>query len=167
MNQFDHRKYRPVPVVPLDHRQWPGRVIEQAPRWASVDLRDGNQALLEPMTVEQKRRLWSGIAMLGYRKERFLLSDETVAAADAALAASRDTDSLIEQADAQFGAGFARIFSDQSEEAIEYFLDGLALANKAGALQSGGLAATYLCVAYRQCGDLEKLRLVGFRLTAC
>lgn len=66
MKTYDHRKYRPVPAVPLNRRQWPGRVIDQAPRWASVDLRDGNQALLEPMTVEQKRRLWALLVKLGF-----------------------------------------------------------------------------------------------------
>lgn len=59
MTAFDHRKYRPTASVPLDERQWPGRTLTQAPYWVSVDLRDGNQALLEPMSVGQKRRLWN------------------------------------------------------------------------------------------------------------
>ena len=65
---FDHSKYRPVPPVPLVNRQWPGRVIQKAPRWASVDLRDGNQALLEPMSVGQKRRLWQLLVKLGFKE---------------------------------------------------------------------------------------------------
>jgi 2-isopropylmalate synthase len=65
---FDHRKYRPVPAVPLARRTWPGRTIEKAPRWASVDLRDGNQALLEPMSVGQKRRLWGLLVGLGFKE---------------------------------------------------------------------------------------------------
>ncbi len=68
MKPFDHQKYSPVPVVPLRHRQWPDRVIEKAPRWASVDLRDGNQALLEPMSVGQKRRLWALLVKLGFKE---------------------------------------------------------------------------------------------------
>ncbi|MGD2082514.1 MAG: 2-isopropylmalate synthase [Chromatiales bacterium] len=68
MSTYDHRKYRPVPPVPLHDRQWPGRAIERAPRWASVDLRDGNQALLEPMSVEQKRRLWGLLVRLGFKE---------------------------------------------------------------------------------------------------
>ena len=68
MRTYDHRKYRPAPPVPLHQRQWPGRVIEQAPRWASVDLRDGNQALLEPMSVDQKRRLWALLVKLGFKE---------------------------------------------------------------------------------------------------
>ena len=68
MKEFDHTKYRPVAVVRLPNRQWPERVIEKAPRWASVDLRDGNQALLEPMSVDQKRRLWRLLVKLGLKE---------------------------------------------------------------------------------------------------
>ncbi|MDH4274678.1 MAG: 2-isopropylmalate synthase, partial [Gammaproteobacteria bacterium] len=68
MKPFDHRKYRPSDVIALPHRQWPNRVVTQAPRWASVDLRDGNQALLEPMNVEQKQRLWALLVKLGFKE---------------------------------------------------------------------------------------------------
>jgi len=68
MKAFDHSKYRPAAGVNLPNRQWPNRTIEQAPRWASVDLRDGNQALLEPMTVAQKRRLWALLVKLGFKE---------------------------------------------------------------------------------------------------
>lgn len=68
MTSFDYRKYRPGLVMRLPKRQWPDRVIEQAPRWASVDLRDGNQALLEPMSVVQKRRLWSLLVAIGIKE---------------------------------------------------------------------------------------------------
>ena len=68
MSSFDHRKYRPGPVVNLPHRQWPDRTISQAPVWASVDLRDGNQALLEPMNVSQKRRFWGLLVGLGFKQ---------------------------------------------------------------------------------------------------
>lgn len=68
MKAFDHNKYRPAPLVAMSQRQWPNRIIEQAPCWASVDLRDGNQALLEPMTVEQKRRLWALLVKLGFKE---------------------------------------------------------------------------------------------------
>ena len=54
---FNHSKYRPTPTIALDDRQWPSRVIDRAPDWCSVDLRDGNQALVEPMTVQQKLRM--------------------------------------------------------------------------------------------------------------
>lgn len=68
MQRFDHRKYSPTPRVPLARRQWPDRTITRAPRWASVDLRDGNQALLEPMSVEQKRRLWDVLVGVGIKE---------------------------------------------------------------------------------------------------
>lgn len=65
---FDHRRYVPAPAVPKQQRQWPDRTLTQAPRWASVDLRDGNQALLEPMNVAQKRRLWALLVKLGFKE---------------------------------------------------------------------------------------------------
>ena len=68
MNHFDHRKYRPAPGLAMPDRQWPDRTIQQAPIWASVDLRDGNQALLEPMGVAQKRRLWALLVRLGIKE---------------------------------------------------------------------------------------------------
>ena len=68
MKSFDHRKYRPAPVVPMPHRQWPNRTIDKAPIWASVDLRDGNQALLEPMNAVQKRKMWALLVKLGFKE---------------------------------------------------------------------------------------------------
>ncbi|MCU7852617.1 MAG: 2-isopropylmalate synthase [Candidatus Thiodiazotropha sp. (ex Monitilora ramsayi)] len=68
MKRFDHRKYHPTQGMPLQHREWPNRTIGKAPIWASVDLRDGNQALLEPMSVEQKRRLWRLLVKLGFKE---------------------------------------------------------------------------------------------------
>jgi 2-isopropylmalate synthase len=65
---YDHRKYRPAPVIPMANRQWPNRSIEQAPTWVSVDLRDGNQALLEPMNVSQKRDMWRLLVKLGFKQ---------------------------------------------------------------------------------------------------
>jgi len=68
MDRFDHRKYRPVAPVPLAKRTWPDRTLTRAPIWASVDLRDGNQALLEPMSVAQKRRLWALLVARGFKQ---------------------------------------------------------------------------------------------------
>ena len=68
MRRFDHRKYSPAPRVDLPDRQGPGRVVERAPLWASVDLRDGNQALIEPMGVMEKRRLWGLLVRLGLKE---------------------------------------------------------------------------------------------------
>ena len=68
MKSFDYTKYRPAPAVPLSERQWPNNSICKAPRWVSVDLRDGNQALLEPMSVEQKRRFWDLLVRMGFKE---------------------------------------------------------------------------------------------------
>jgi 2-isopropylmalate synthase len=51
-------KYRPFPAVPLADRQWPNRIIDKPPVWMSTDLRDGNQALIEPMSPEKKLRFF-------------------------------------------------------------------------------------------------------------
>ncbi|MFX6098180.1 2-isopropylmalate synthase, partial [Acinetobacter baumannii] len=65
---FDHRKYRPAPVVQRPQRRWPDQVITTTPRWCAVDLRDGNQALVKPMTVEQKTRLFLLLVKIGLKE---------------------------------------------------------------------------------------------------
>ncbi len=61
-------KYRPFPPVALPDRQWPGRVLTHAPRWCSVDLRDGNQALAVPMNVSQKLELFQTLVKIGFKE---------------------------------------------------------------------------------------------------
>ena len=61
---FDHRKYQPFPVIDKPDRRWPSQRIEKAPLWAAVDLRDGNQALIKPMSVAQKRRFFQMLVEL-------------------------------------------------------------------------------------------------------
>lgn len=68
MSNFDYRRYQPAPQIQIKNRTWPNNTITQAPIWASVDLRDGNQALLEPMTVEQKQRLWRLLVKIGLKE---------------------------------------------------------------------------------------------------
>ena len=68
MSSFDHRKYQAFPPIAMPNRRWPDRVIEQAPRWCSVDLRDGNQALIEPMTARQKSLLWDQLIKIGFKE---------------------------------------------------------------------------------------------------
>jgi 2-isopropylmalate synthase len=63
-----HAKYRPSRRVPIRGRTWPDNIIKQAPRWASVDLRDGNQALRAPMSVEQKQQLWALLVEIGIKE---------------------------------------------------------------------------------------------------
>jgi 2-isopropylmalate synthase len=59
-------KYRAFPSVDLPNRQWPSAVLIEAPRWCSVDLRDGNQALIDPMNVDEKMRLWELLLEIGF-----------------------------------------------------------------------------------------------------
>jgi 2-isopropylmalate synthase len=60
--------YRPFTPIPLPDRTWPGRVTTKAPRWCSVDLRDGNQALIDPMDLERKRRMFDLLVRCGFKE---------------------------------------------------------------------------------------------------
>lgn len=60
-------KYRPYPQVDLPNRQWPDNSITKAPIWCSVDLRDGNQALITPMNLDQKLELFNLLLRLGFK----------------------------------------------------------------------------------------------------
>src|SRR5580704_4187544 len=61
-------KYQPFPPVALPDRQWPNHVLTHAPRWCSVDLRDGNQALAVPMNVSQKLELFHALVKCGFKE---------------------------------------------------------------------------------------------------
>ncbi len=61
-------KYSPFPAVKLTDRQWPGRTLSAAPIWMSTDLRDGNQALFEPMNAERKMRLFRTLCKIGFKE---------------------------------------------------------------------------------------------------
>lgn len=60
------QKYKGFQPIDLPDRQWPSNVLQQAPRWCSVDLRDGNQALIDPMNVDEKLRLWDLLLEIGF-----------------------------------------------------------------------------------------------------
>ncbi|MDB5340606.1 MAG: leuA [Planctomycetaceae bacterium] len=61
-------KYRPFSIIHLPDRQWPNRILETAPRWCSVDLRDGNQALAQPMNVSQKLEMFDALVRCGFKE---------------------------------------------------------------------------------------------------
>ena len=63
----NYRRYRRNPVLEYPEREWPGKVVTGAPRWCSVDLRDGNQALVEPMSVSEKTELFRLLLRIGFR----------------------------------------------------------------------------------------------------
>lgn len=62
------KKYRPYPGVNLPDRTWPGKVISEAPDWCSVDLRDGNQALVQPMDLDKKLELFRLLVDIGFKE---------------------------------------------------------------------------------------------------
>ena len=61
-------KYKPWPPIDLPDRQWPSRTITQAPTWCAVDLRDGNQALIEPMDSDRKTRMFKLLCDMGFKE---------------------------------------------------------------------------------------------------
>lgn len=67
-NTMPAHKYRPFPRVDLPDRRWPDATISRAPQWCSVDLRDGNQALVEPMGHERKRRMYELLLRVGFKQ---------------------------------------------------------------------------------------------------
>jgi 2-isopropylmalate synthase len=68
MASFDHSKYPTFEPLKMSARRWPDQVIKAAPLWCSVDLRDGNQALIEPMTAAQKSRLYDQLLQVGFKE---------------------------------------------------------------------------------------------------
>jgi len=67
-SHFNYKKYKPFKPVNMDQRQWPDKVLQQAPQWCSVDLRDGNQALVHPLSVEQKMTLFKLLLEVGFKE---------------------------------------------------------------------------------------------------
>lgn len=61
-------KYRPFPAIRLNGRKWPTRTIERAPIWMSTDLRDGNQSLIEPMSIAQKLEFFEMLVAIGFKE---------------------------------------------------------------------------------------------------
>ena len=63
-----NKKYKPYKPVSKENRVWPSKIIEKAPIWCSVDLRDGNQALIEPMGDERKKRMFNLLCKIGFKQ---------------------------------------------------------------------------------------------------
>ena len=68
MSRMPITKYRPYPPVELPNRAWPSKAIAEAPIWCSVDLRDGNQALIDPMNSSRKQRLFDLLLEIGFKE---------------------------------------------------------------------------------------------------
>lgn len=116
-------KYRPFPPVQLPGRQWPSRVITRAPRWCSVDLRDGNQALAVPMNVSQKLELFQALVKCGFKE----IEVGFPSASNTEFTFNRR---LIEEQRAP-GDVWLQVLVQAREELIERTFESLAGANKA------------------------------------
>ncbi len=68
MNQIPYGKYKPYPKIDLPNRKWPENTITDAPSWCSVDLRDGNQALINPMDMNKKLELFTLLLKIGFKE---------------------------------------------------------------------------------------------------
>ena len=68
MTQFNHKKYTPIVSIDKANRRWPSKTITQSPAWCSVDLRDGNQALIDPMTPPQKLEMFEMLVAVGFKE---------------------------------------------------------------------------------------------------
>jgi len=68
MNRIPKGKYKPYPKIDLPDRKWPDNTITKAPKWCSVDLRDGNQALINPMNMEKKLELFALLLKIGFKE---------------------------------------------------------------------------------------------------
>jgi 2-isopropylmalate synthase len=68
MSTMPFHRYRPFEPIALSDRTWPSRTLERAPQWCSVDLRDGNQALIEPMGAQRKRRMFDLLVKMGFKE---------------------------------------------------------------------------------------------------
>ena len=65
---LNYQRYKRVPVMNFPERTWPEKEIQKAPIWCSVDLRDGNQALVDPMVVEEKLEYFNLLLKLGFKE---------------------------------------------------------------------------------------------------
>src|SRR2546425_1951311 len=68
MRAHPSRKYRPFQPIDLPNRRWPSKTISHAPIWLSTDLRDGNQALIEPMDAERKLKMFHQLVKIGFKE---------------------------------------------------------------------------------------------------
>ena len=65
---MNYKKYKRVPVVDFPRREWPNKEIKKAPVWCSVDLRDGNQSLVIPMSLEEKLEYYKVLLQVGFKE---------------------------------------------------------------------------------------------------
>jgi 2-isopropylmalate synthase len=68
MKTMPHQSYRPFTPIDLPDRKWPSQTIDKAPTWCAVDLRDGNQALINPMDPTHKMLLFNRLLQIGFKE---------------------------------------------------------------------------------------------------
>ena len=68
MTKMSFNKYKPHPILDFPERTWPSKTITKAPIWCSVDLRDGNQSLIEPMNLAEKFKFYQKLLKIGFKE---------------------------------------------------------------------------------------------------
>ncbi|MER6910950.1 2-isopropylmalate synthase [Streptomyces sp. NPDC000594] len=144
-------KYRPFEAVELPDRQWPGARITKAPRWLSTDLRDGNQALIDPMSPARKREMFELLVRMGYKEIEvgFPSSGET----DFAFVRSIIEDGLVPD-DVTIS-----VLTQAREELIERTVESLRGAHRATVHLYNATAPTFRRVVFR--GSKEQVRQIA------
>nr|WP_323446323.1 2-isopropylmalate synthase [Streptomyces sp. YSPA8] len=145
------RKYRPFEAVDIPDRTWPGRRITQAPRWLSTDLRDGNQALIDPMSPARKREMFELLVRMGYKEIEvgFPSSGET----DFAFVRSIIEEGLIPE-DVTIS-----VLTQAREELIERTVESLRGAHRATVHLYNATAPTFRRVVFR--GSKEQVKQIA------
>ena len=153
---FQH--YRSFTPIPLPDRTWPSRVITQAPRWCSVDLRDGNQALIDPMSPARKRAMFDLLVKMGYKE------------IEVGFPASGQTDfdfvrSIIEDEGAIPDDVTISVLTQAREDLIERTVESLKGAKRANVHLYNATAPVFRRVVFRGSkDDIKQIAVDGTRL---
>lgn len=114
-------------------------------------------------TAPQQSRFFSSLAQAGYRRDRMVMSDETLALAIAAFKAWQESGSAVETGRAVFGVGFCHLWRGEYDEAERMLIYGLSLAEKIGDIVTQTFYVTYMTVLYRKLGKLDKVKQFAAR----
>jgi 2-isopropylmalate synthase len=151
-------KYRPYDAVEIPDRTWPGNRITQAPRWLSTDLRDGNQALIDPMSPARKREMFDLLVKMGYKE------------IEIGFPASGETDfafvrSIIEEEGAIPEDVTISVLTQAREDLIERTVESLRGAHRATVHLYNATAPTFRRVVFRGSkDDIKQIAVDGTRL---
>ena len=151
-------KYRPYDAVDIPDRTWPGNRITQAPRWLSTDLRDGNQALIDPMSPARKREMFDLLVKMGYKE------------IEIGFPASGETDfafvrSIIEEEGAIPEDVTISVLTQAREDLIERTVESLRGAHRATVHLYNATAPTFRRVVFRGSkDDIKQIAVDGTRL---